>query len=204
MKTLIIATTNRDRFLKNKRIIRKISPKLKIEGLAKYKIKPPIENGENEEENARIKSTYYWKFIKKPVLSIDDGMYLENITSKDQPGIFIHRIERKKDKNSSCKDIFSYWYKRISSCSSLKCKLRRSIILYDGEKEYMQNIETKFSLKLPKYKDISKLEHNPLNHFLVPLGFKKNLFEMNKIDRSKYENFYVNKITELLKQANLI
>jgi hypothetical protein len=177
---------------------------LKIESLAGYKIESPMESGRNENENARLKAVYYWNFIKNPVLSIDNGIYLESILLQNQPGIFIRRLSKKIQKIYSNREIFSYWYEILKKHSSIKCKLKKALVLYDGKKEYMQSIEIKFFLKIPKYKDIPESENNPMNHFLFPVGFGENLFDIKESERIKYEKPYERKVRILLEQARLI
>ena len=49
------------------------------------------ESGKEPLENAKIKALYYYDQIKKPVFSIDSGLFFENIEYKDQPGIHVRR-----------------------------------------------------------------------------------------------------------------
>ena len=54
------------------------------------------ESGKDPLENAKIKALYYYKQIKKPIFSIDSGLFFENIEYKDQPGTKVRRVNGKK------------------------------------------------------------------------------------------------------------
>lgn len=50
------------------------------------------EDGKTAQENARKKALTYAKLIKKPVLAMDNALYLEGLEDSKQPGINVRRI----------------------------------------------------------------------------------------------------------------
>jgi len=49
------------------------------------------ETGNYHYENARLKASYYYSQIKQPVFSCDSGLYFDEVTDEEQPGIKIRR-----------------------------------------------------------------------------------------------------------------
>ncbi|OGO78383.1 MAG: hypothetical protein A2Y23_13540 [Clostridiales bacterium GWB2_37_7] len=50
------------------------------------------ENGKDPLSNATLKAISYFEQIKQPVFSCDSGLYFEDVSVHDQPGVFIKRI----------------------------------------------------------------------------------------------------------------
>jgi 8-oxo-dGTP diphosphatase len=53
------------------------------------------ESGKEPLENAKIKALHYYGQIKRPVFSIDSGLFFENIEYEDQPGTLVRRVNGK-------------------------------------------------------------------------------------------------------------
>ncbi len=60
----------------------------------------PEESGNDPLANAGIKAESYYRQIRKPLFSCDSGLYFENVSDEDQPGVHIKRIhgQNLKDK----------------------------------------------------------------------------------------------------------
>ncbi|MEA2066914.1 MAG: non-canonical purine NTP pyrophosphatase, partial [Thermotogota bacterium] len=54
------------------------------------------EVGETPLENAHIKSTEYYRIIKKPLFSCDSGLYIEGLQEDEQAGLNVRRINGKE------------------------------------------------------------------------------------------------------------
>lgn len=59
-------------------------------------IKEAEENGKDPLSNAEQKAVFYYNQIKKPIFSCDSGLYFEEASEEDQPGVFIKRIYGKE------------------------------------------------------------------------------------------------------------
>ena len=53
------------------------------------------ENGASAIENALIKARAYKKEVDKPVMAMDNSLYLENVPENLQPGLFVRRVNGK-------------------------------------------------------------------------------------------------------------
>ena len=88
---LLVGTNNKGKL----REIRDLLPKnLKIYSPSDFKIKSPIENGKNFEENSLIKAKYFSKKTKMSCLADDSGLEIDILNG--DPGIFSARWGGKK------------------------------------------------------------------------------------------------------------
>ena len=53
------------------------------------------EGGKDPLENAEIKARAYYKLSGIPTFSCDSGLYIDGLEDKDQPGVYVRRIEGK-------------------------------------------------------------------------------------------------------------
>jgi len=65
------------------------------------------ETGANTLDNARLKAYAYYDIIKKPVFSIDSGLYLNDLPDKLQPGLMVRRINGKRLNDEEMVDYYS-------------------------------------------------------------------------------------------------
>ena len=54
------------------------------------------ENGNTPLENAEIKAKAYYKAFGMPVFSCDSGLYFDELTKEEQPGIHVRRVNGKE------------------------------------------------------------------------------------------------------------
>lgn len=200
---IIVATTNKDRFIKTKRILNRIAPQLKVKSLFDFKgIDIVLETRDSERQNAISKARCYWERLKHNTLSIDVGIYLDGFKEKDQPGAYVHRINQ-KEKNAGREEIFDYWYEIVKKHPGLKGRLKRAIVLCSKGKIFIRQMTTKVRFILPKTKP-KRISENPLNHFMIPEGFVDSFHEMKKEVRIEYEAIIAYNIDCLLKDAQVL
>ena len=54
------------------------------------------EDGNDPLENARKKASAYYSALKRPVFSVDSGLYFDGLPDELQPGLFIRRVGGKR------------------------------------------------------------------------------------------------------------
>lgn len=52
-----------------------------------------VENGKSPLENAEIKARAYYEAFHMPVFSCDSGLYFDELTEDEQPGIHVRRVD---------------------------------------------------------------------------------------------------------------
>jgi len=94
---LIIGTTNE---AKVKQIKGALSPlNLKIDGVKDKSALPEvIEDGATAQENAKKKAVAYAKALGVTVLSMDNALFIDGLSKKEQPGINVRRISGRNDR----------------------------------------------------------------------------------------------------------
>lgn len=95
MKQVLFATTNES---KSKRFQKELFER-DIEMLTLKDVDFSIEveeKGKNATENALIKAHAYASFTNLPIMAMDDTLYLENVPSEKQPGMYVRRVNGKR------------------------------------------------------------------------------------------------------------
>lgn len=112
MKHIIVGT-------KNTAKINQIQGALALEGIQVEGLPLDIEFEEVEEdgttaqENARKKAMYYSGVLGKPVLSMDNALYFDDLESEHQPGINVRRIDGRDDRPTD-EEMTEYYQKLIT------------------------------------------------------------------------------------------
>ena len=55
-----------------------------------------VENGKTPLENAEIKARAYYEAFHMPVFSCDSGLYFDELSDEEQPGIHVRRVGGKE------------------------------------------------------------------------------------------------------------
>lgn len=133
---LIYGTENISKINSMRNILDEIN--IEIEGLPKG-LTSVEETGKHILENAQQKALHYYNQLKKPVFSADSGLYFDNVSEADQPGVKIRRIEGKRLSDEEMIDYYSNLSKKYGV---LKARYRNAICLvldenhvytYDGD-----------------------------------------------------------------------
>ena len=180
---LLVGTNNKGKL----REIRDLLPKyLEIYSTEDFKIKSPIENGKNFEENSLIKAKYFSKKTKLTCLSDDSGLEIDVLGGN--PGIYssrwggkksnfvkaMYRVFReldKKDKNWKNKKI-----KARFICALSICHLDKKIASVLGK------VEGYISAK-PKGKN--GFGYDPI---FIPKNRRKTFGEMSSLQKYKIDH----------------
>ena len=106
MKEIVYGTTNPAKVAQLSSVLKPLG--FEVKSLADFSIQTIVEeDGETAEENARKKAISYAKAIGKSVLSMDDGLYFNDLPDEQQPGLHIRRI--KGSELSSDAEILAYY-----------------------------------------------------------------------------------------------
>lgn len=85
-----------------------------VEGLPSNIEFPEVkEDGTTAQENARKKAAAYSQILGKPVLSMDNALYLDGLKPDQQPGINVRRINQKDDRPTD-EEVLDYYQKLIT------------------------------------------------------------------------------------------
>ena len=132
-----------------------------------------LENGKNAIENASIKARACFAKTHMPTIGMDDNLYLEGVDEKDQPGLFVRRINGKTLNDEEMIEHYTNLVKKYGHDDRLNCKWvyglsvidsngKESTITWDKDDFYMVDIPSKAINKgyplnsISKYKVIDK------------------------------------------------
>lgn len=90
IKKITFGTTNE---AKVKQIRGALAPiGVEVIGVINRSSLPPVEDGKTVQENARKKALVYAKALNTSVLSMDNALYFDELSTEEQPGLNVRRI----------------------------------------------------------------------------------------------------------------
>lgn len=93
---VLYGTTNKGKLQAMEKSVRQLD--IEIIGLNDLNCKLPLieECGRTPLENAEIKARAYFEAFHMPVFSCDSGLYFDELTDEEQPGIHVRRVNGKE------------------------------------------------------------------------------------------------------------
>jgi len=93
---ILYGTTNQGKLLAMKKSVEGLD--IELIGLKDLENELPVvnENGKTPLENAEIKAKAYFDAFHMPVFSCDSGLYFDELTDEEQPGIHVRRVNGKE------------------------------------------------------------------------------------------------------------
>lgn len=111
MKELIIGTGNKAK----KKAFRSVFAPLGITILGTDELGISLdiqEDGSTAQENARKKSLAYAQAVDRPVLSLDNALYLQGLSEDEQPGIHTRRVPEKRGRATD-EELLAFYAKTV-------------------------------------------------------------------------------------------
>ena len=93
---ILYGTTNQGKLLAMKKSVEGLGIELISLRDVEGELPNIIENGKTPLENAEIKARAYFEAFHMPVFSCDSGLYFEELTDEEQPGIHVRRVGGKE------------------------------------------------------------------------------------------------------------
>ena len=94
------------------------------------------ENGKDAIENALIKARAYYEKTKIPTLAMDDTLYLENVPTNKQPGMYVRRVGGKTLTDDEMISYYSSLAKEYGKNGKLTARWIYGMALIKDGKEY--------------------------------------------------------------------
>tara|TARA_B100000767_G_scaffold160441_1_gene150566 strand:+ start:450 stop:1052 length:603 start_codon:yes stop_codon:yes gene_type:complete len=180
---LLVGTNNKGKL----REIKDLLPKnLKIYSTQDFKIKSPIENGKNFEENSLIKAKYFSEKTKLTCLSDDSGLEIDALGGS--PGIYSARWGGKKGNFvKAMHRVFKELDKKDKNWKAKKIKARFvcALTIYQTNKKVIKSIG-----KIEGYISTSIKGRNGFGYdpIFMPLGKKITFGEMKPSQKYKIDH----------------
>jgi inosine/xanthosine triphosphate pyrophosphatase family protein len=206
-KKILFATTSKDKIRRLKLMLGRSSKTtiLSLKDVGLDKVEEPVEDGDSEIENAKIKAKYYYDLLaedsKMPVLAQDDGVYTPNLPAKFSPGKDVKATVQRHMGASSQHDVYQYWIMVASQYPMTECNFSWNYALFDG-KEF-RNYSATVTTNLSTDREVSEehiLSGAPLGlvAMLEVNGAKKYFCDLSAKD---YELIGRQKLSELVRDV---
>lgn len=102
------------------------------------------ETGNSPLENARIKALGYYRAFRMPVFSCDSGLYIDNISDAEQPGIHVRTIG---GKTLSDDEMLEYYTGLARKYGDLTARYRNAICYVEDEEHVYEAMEENMASK---------------------------------------------------------
>lgn len=99
------------------------------------KIPDVPETGSTPLENARLKAAAYYEAFKMPVFSCDSGLYFDNVSQEDQPGIHVRTVN---GKYLTDQEMLEYYSGLAEKYGGLTARYRNAICLILDENHSLE------------------------------------------------------------------
>lgn len=70
-----------------------------------------VEDGKTPEENAIKKAKKYYEATKLPIIAEDSGLYIDEFEEKEQPGLFVRRIDGREE--ATDEEILNWYIQKL-------------------------------------------------------------------------------------------
>ena len=91
MKEVIFGTKNPGKLAHVQAALKPLG--IEVKSIAEFGDLPDVEeDGKTAQENSKKKALFYSRSINKPVLSMDNALYIDGLKDSQQPGIHVRRI----------------------------------------------------------------------------------------------------------------
>lgn len=190
-KSIIIATRNKARAQGIILAIGRIDG-IKILTLDDVQLQDtPSEIGSNEMENALMKAHFYFERLHIPVITVDDGLHLEN-PSLDPA----EKIKRHEDGEWDNKRVFDYWKNALQEHGEQKGYIEKACAIVNSKREIIWMNQINVSLAPA---DRTYTEGNPLNHFMIPECYTNCIHDLVGEQKKQFTLECYSPIIELIK-----
>lgn len=93
---ILYGTTNQGKLLAMKKSVETLDIELICLKDLDCKLPAIAETGKTPLENAEIKARAYFEAFHMPVFSCDSGLYFDELTEEEQPGVYVRRVNGKE------------------------------------------------------------------------------------------------------------
>lgn len=166
-------------------------------------LKAPIvkESGNSPLENACLKAEAYYQAFRMPVFSCDSGLYFDEVTDEDQPGVHVRCIE---GKTLTDEEMVKYYVNLYAKYGKLTARYKNAICLYLDETQFYsemaEDMESAPFYITDQMRQIRKSGF-PIDSISVDIKSGKHFYDIaeEKVDRIAVEDGFIRFFSEIVK-----
>lgn len=169
---------------------------VEIVGLKDMEKRPPTvsESGNTPLENAREKALAYFEFYGVPVFSLDSGLYFDNVSDNEQPGVHVRNVAGKR---LSDNEMIEYYCGLARKCGGkLTARYKNAICLVMSKTEIYRSMDE--SLWGAPFYVVDKPHERPhqdgfpLDRLSVDISSGKYYYDLPKaVETEMYKGFRI-------------
>lgn len=176
-------------------------------GLEDMEKRPPTvsESGNTPLENAREKALTYFEFYGVPVFSLDSGLYFDNVSDNEQPGVHVRNVAGKR---LSDNEMIAYYCGLARKYGGkLTARYKNAICLVMSETEIYQSMDESLwgapFYIVDKPHEIPHQEGFPLDRISVDISSGKYCYDLPKAVETEMYKGFREFFEKILKEKNL-
>lgn len=157
------------------------------------------ENGKNAIENACIKAKTYYDATKIPTIGMDNNLFIEELSDKEQPGTHVRRINGKALNDEEMIEHYTNLVKNHGGKLTAKWVYGMVIYTDKGYHEFSWNKDHFYFIDKPS----TKINPGyPLDSISIIPEFNKYLVELNDEEKEQYKkNDNINDVIEFITRS---
>lgn len=176
-------------------------------GLEDMEKSPPTvsESGNTPLENAREKALTYFEFYGVPVFSLDSGLYFDNVSDNEQPGVHVRNVAGKR---LSDNEMIAYYCGLARKYGGkLTARYKNAICLVMSETEIYQSMDESLwgapFYIVDKPHEIPHQEGFPLDRISVDISSGQYCYDLPKAVETEMYKGFREFFEKILKEKNL-
>lgn len=155
------------------------------------------ESGNSPLENARIKALEYFRISKIPTFSCDSGLYIDDMSDENQPGIHVRNVKGKYLNDEEMIEYYSSLAKDFGGKMVAQYKNAISLVLSETEiYEYMGDDIAGDKFIICDKPHSKRVDGFPLDTLSIHINSGKYYFDIGKLrgdsisEDSGFQNFF--------------
>lgn len=185
MMKILYGTTNKGKLQAMEKSVRQLD--IEIIGLNDLKCKLPLieECGRSPLENAEIKARAYFEAFHMPVFSCDSGLYFDELTDEEQPGIHVRRVNGKELNDDEMIQYYSSLAERYGG--KITGRYRNAIYFILDENHHYSSMDMSIATEpfvLVTEPHVKRVEGFPLDSLSIDIETGKYYYDIEVKDVS--------------------
>ena len=201
---ILYGTTNKGKLQAMEKSVRQLN--IEIIGLNDLNCKIPLieECGRTPLENAEIKARAYFEAFHMPVFSCDSGLYFDELTDEEQPGIHVRRVNGKELNDDEMIQYYSTLAEKYGG--KITGRYRNAIYFILDENHYYSSMDMSIATEpfvLVTKPHIKRVEGFPLDSLSIDIETGKYYYDIEVKDVSTSVDDGVRKFFTDVLQLNI-
>lgn len=200
---LLYGTTNKAKITVMENAVRELGIELISLNDLNCELPVIVENGKTPLENAEIKARAYYEAFHIPVLSCDSGLYFDELSDEEQPGIHVRRVNGRELSDEEMTKYYASLARKHGG--KLTGRYRNAIYFILDEKSHYSSMDMSIATEpfmLVSTPHPKRVEGFPLDSLSKDIRTGEYYYDLEEREVSSnveegLKNFFVNVLKEM-------